>query len=86
MDKEGMKRLITIVNDQIITSADTEHFDKEFMEDLGGAVEFLDEDNKFSGEPLSLDLKLDMDFAKWLDEPLDLDYAIDLSMIKDPFK
>jgi len=85
-DKEGMKRLITIVNDQIITSADTEHFDKDFMEDLGIHYEFLDEDNKLSGEPICYDPVLDFGFAKWLDEPLGLDYDIDLSIIKDPFK
>jgi len=83
-DKEGMKRLISIVNTQEITTDDIEHFKKPFKIDK--QYDVLDKDNKPVGEPLCFDLNLDMGFAKWLDEPLGLDYDIDLSMIQDPFK
>tara|TARA_R100000935_G_scaffold43734_1_gene66190 strand:+ start:539 stop:859 length:321 start_codon:yes stop_codon:yes gene_type:complete len=83
-DKEGMKRLISIVNTQEFTPDDTEYFNKPFKIDK--QYDVLGDDDKPVGEPLCFDINLDMKFAKWLDEPLGLDYNIDLSMIKDPFK
>ena len=85
-DKEGMKRLISIVNTQEFTPDDTEYFNKPFKIDK--QYDVLGKNNEPVGEPLCYDfeLNLDMEFAKWLDEPLSLDMDIDLSMIKDPFK
>jgi len=83
-DKEGMKRLISIVNTQEFTPDDTEYFNKPFKIDK--QYDVLGKNNEPVGEPLCFDINLDMKFAKWLDEPLGLDYNIDLSMIKDPFK
>lgn len=83
-DKEGMKRLISIVNTQEFTPDDTEYFNKPFKIDK--QYDVLGDDDKPVGEPLCFDINLDMKFAKWLDEPLGLDYDIDLSMIQDPFK
>ena len=83
-DKEGMKRLISIVDTQEFTPDDTEYFNKPFKIDK--QYDVLGDDDKPVGEPLCFDINLDMKFAKWLDEPLGLDYDIDLSMIKDPFK
>ena len=83
-DKEGMKRLISIVNTQEFTPDDNEYFNKPFKIDK--QYDVLGDDDKPVGEPLCFDINLDMKFAKWLDEPLGLDYNIDLSMIQDPFK
>ena len=83
-DKEGMKRLIRIVNTQEFTPDDTEYFKKPF--EISNQYYLLGDDDKPVGEPLCFDINLDMKFAKWLDEPLGLDYDLDLSMIKDPFK
>ena len=63
-DREGLKRLITIVNEQFFTASDTDYFNK--LQNPSKMLEVAWEGDEFTGEPLCHEPELLNDFKKYL--------------------
>ena len=78
-DKEGMRRLINIVNIQEVSHSDFEYFKQPLNITTGEQTHILDSKNNSIGEPLCYEPILEDDFEKWLNKPLNQDTNDDWS-------
>ena len=84
-DREGMRRLIDIVNRQEFKSDDYEYF--KTLKNPSNQIEHLDWDTgEPMGEPICYEPKLNDHFSRWLNNQSDFDFQPDPDLINDLIK